>query len=185
MLLFQELTSNNTLLPYEIQVSLKMLFSSIKKQQVLLPMVSYEIERINIESFSEVLQSIEYRDYSDCYDAISQSPAFQSRHLDSLEKAGKSFVKKNHAIFRLRENIIDILPFTNKVVDVFLGKLPAILTEYTNKLLSDFLKKSNNITIYNCKMLNDEISAVRYKQFKIDQTNQKYWAKLLDNTTKL
>lgn len=134
-------------LPLELVIPLKMLAESIQIKSALLPVVRYETEKTDVRRFIEILESKEYYSYKEAQSEIEINLKLSGRTIKSIEKAGKDLYHKNSARLNLRENFIRAIPMSSKIVELFFGKLPGILTDFAGNIVSDYLRSNKSIPI--------------------------------------
>jgi hypothetical protein len=63
---------------------------------------------------------------------------------------------------------------TSKVTELFFGKLPGIIADYSNTFLSDFLKENKSIPIYDCdKIIQDiKMASLRAKILRFIESKE-------------
>lgn len=145
------------MLPLELVLPLDILFKSIQTKSANLPIIKYETDKKDVRRFLRILESKEFQNYKEAQAEIEQNVNLTNKTIKAIELAGKDIYKKNIAHIEIRENAIKALPLTGKVVELFFGKLPGILTDFSSSLLGDYLKLSKSIPIYNCEPIVDKI----------------------------
>ncbi len=160
------------LLPDEIRIPSEILFSSIQTKSINLPVVKNEIERKDVKRIIEVLSSKEYITYRDAQSEIENNSNFTNKTVKLIETAGRDLYRKNLKTLDLKENIVKAVPLSSKVIDLFFGKFPGILTEYGATVLTDYLKVSKTIPIYNCSNVWRDIFSSRINKLKTAANNK-------------
>lgn len=160
-------------LPVELTIPLKIFYNSIQTKVVNLPVINFEVEKKDIQKLTDILLSKEFNNYKSAQSEIEQNLSLTSKTIKAIETTGKELYKKNISQMYIRENLIRAIPLTSKVMELFLGKLPGILAEYSSNLLSDFLKTNKSIPIYDCdKIINDiKMASLRAKVIKFIEIN--------------
>ncbi len=171
---FTEL-KNKESLPIELSMPLNILMNSVQTKSANLPILKYETEKKDVKRFMSILESIEFKNYKDAQSEIEQNQNLTNKTIRAIEIAGKDLYKKNLSHIELRENALKAIPLTGKVVDLFFGKLPGILTDFSTNLVGDFLKSSKSIPIYNCGPIIEDIrvASLRARVLKYIETQEK------------
>jgi hypothetical protein len=151
-------------LPLELVIPLKMLMESIQTKGALLPIVKYETDKTDVRRFIDILQSKEFYSYKEAQSEIELNKSLTNKTIKLIEKAGKDLYNKNSAQLNLRENFIKAMPVSSKVIELFFGKLPGILTDFAGSVMSDYLQLNKSIPIYYCEPILDELLETRLKQ---------------------
>lgn len=141
---------NKDLLPLELIYPIDILYSSVQTQNANLPIVKLDLEKKELKRLVEVLKSKEFEIYKEAQMEIELNKNLTVKTVKRIEKAGKDLYVKNNKILNLRENLIKAIPLSSRVVDLFFGKIPGLLTEHSGKILTDYLKLNKTIPIYNC-----------------------------------
>ncbi|PKP19507.1 MAG: hypothetical protein CVU04_05820 [Bacteroidetes bacterium HGW-Bacteroidetes-20] len=169
---FSEIKYQNKL-PLELVVPLKMLFESIQTKGALLPVVRFETEKTDVRRFIEILESKEFYSYKTAQSEIEQNITLSNKTIKLIEKAGKDLYHKNSNQLNLRENFIKAIPLSSKIIELFFGKLPGILTEFSGSIVGDYLKINKSIPIYYCEPVLDELHETRIKHKVLKLTESK------------
>ena len=157
-------------IPQEIILPVEILMSTIQKKNAQLPIVRGDIERKDIQRLVGVLESKKFNNYKESHAQIEQSSKLNSKIINQIEKAGKELVINNTKLFEIKANFINAIPLGSKVIDLFFGKLPGIISEYAGNLVTDYLKGYISVPIYSCE---DIIREQFKKQNLIYTTNKK------------
>jgi hypothetical protein len=160
---FVEIKHENKL-PFELVIPLKMLLQSIQTKSALLPVLKYEVDKIDVRRFIEILESREFYSYKEAQSEIELSTSLGDKTIKLIEKAGKDLYKKNSAQLNLRENLIKAIPMSSKVIEIFFGKLPGIMTDFAGNILGDYLKINKSIPIYYCGDIFNQLIRTRIEQ---------------------
>lgn len=150
-------------LPLELVIPLKMLVESIQTKGALLPVVRFETEKTDVRRFIEILESKEFYSYKEAQSEIELNKSLSDKTIKLIEKAGKDLYHKNSAQLNLRENFIKAIPISSKVIELFFGKLPGILTDFAGSIVGDYLKINKSIPIYYCEPVLNELHETRLK----------------------
>ena len=156
---------NKHLVPPELLVPTEILFSSIQTKNANLPIVKYDIEKKDIRKLLEVLDSKEFQFYRDAQSEIEASSSLTTKTISSIEKAGKELYRKNSRLLDIKDSLVKAIPLTSKVVDLYFGKLPGILTEYGGKILTDYLGLNKTIPIYKFDAILNGVLKSRLESF--------------------
>lgn len=161
-------------LPLELLMPMKVLVQNVQTKSANLPVLKYETDKKDVKRFLHILESKEFKSYKEAQSEIEQAENLTSKTIKSIEKAGKDLYKKNLSQIDIRENIIKAIPLSSKIIELFFGKLPGIITDYTSGLLGDYLKLSKSIPIYNCEPIVDEIkmASLRLKVLRYLESNK-------------
>lgn len=153
---YAEIKSQHTL-PLELVIPLRVLLQNVQAKSANLPVLKYETDKKDVKRFLHILGSKEFKTYQEAQSEIEQAENLTTKTIKSIEKAGKDLYKKNVSQLDIRESIIKAIPLSSKVIELFFGKLPGIITDYTSSLLTGYLKLNKSIPIYNCEPIIDEI----------------------------
>jgi len=159
---------NKESLPLDLIIPFDILMQSIQTKSANLPVLKYETDKKDIKRFLTILESKEYGNYKEAQSEIEQNQNLTSKTIRAIEVAGKDLYKKNLSHIEIRENALKAIPLTGKIVELFFGKLPGILTDFSGTLLGDYLKLNKSIPIYNCEPIieNIKMASLRAKVFK-------------------
>ncbi len=160
------------LLPLEVVLPLRILNESIQSKKINLPIAVYEVEKIDVKRFVSVLESKEFYFYKEAQAEIEQSNTLSDKTIGLIENAGKELYRKNRNLFNMEDKVVKMVPLTSKVVELFFGKLPGILIEFSGNLLSDYLKINKSIPIYNCGFLLEELTSNRLRNIDDSMNNK-------------
>lgn len=144
--LFGELDKLNP----EVSIPISAIQKSIQSASAKLPVVRYDINKIEIDRLIEVLESKEFGFYQEAQNEISLMHNLTDKAIDRIEKTGKDFYRSNISTIDIKESMINSLPLTSKVVELFFGKLPGVFTEFFSKILTDYLKGNKSLAVYDC-----------------------------------
>jgi len=160
--------NNKENLPLDLVIPFNILMQSIQTKSANLPVLKYETDKKDIKRFLTILESKEYNNYKDAQSEIELNQNLTSKTIRAIEVAGKDLYKKNLSHFEIKENVIKAIPLTGKIVELFFGKLPGILTDFSGTLLGDYLKLNKSIPIYNCEPIieNIKMASLRTKVLK-------------------
>jgi hypothetical protein len=153
---FTEL-KNKDILPIDIAVPLEILMSSIQTKSANLPVLKYETDKKDIRRFITILESKEFKYYKEAQSEIEQNQNLTSKTIKAIEIAGKDLYKKNISHIEIKENALKAIPLTGKVVELFFGKLPGVLTDFSATVVGDYLKLNKSIPIYSCEPIIKQI----------------------------
>ncbi|WP_373060465.1 hypothetical protein [Zunongwangia sp. H14] len=148
---------DRALLPPELKFPLDILFSSIQSKSATLPILEYDLPKKEVERLIDVLNGREFKNYSDAQKEIELNSNLTEKTIHSIELAGKELYNKNRRVLNLKENLIKAIPLSSKVIELFFGKLPGILTEYSSTILSDYSREQKTIPLYNCQPIVHEL----------------------------
>lgn len=189
ILSYSDFAQNDNLheVPKELAIPYKILNDSILAKEILLPVPHYEVEKKDIRYLLDVIEGKEFANYRQAQSEIEKSHRFDQKVIKSIESAGKDLFKKNSNYFVMRDNTIKAIPLTGKVVEMFFGKLPAIVSDYAGTLLSDYLKINKSIPIYNNgKIVFDVVTGILKDQVVKAANDKELAEKILKNmNTKL
>lgn len=155
---------NKEHLPIELIYPVDILYSSVQTQNANLPIVKFDLEKKEFKRLIDVLESKEFNNYKEAQTEIELNRNLTIKTVKLIEKAGKELYTKNSRILNLRENLIKAIPLSSKVIDLFFGKLPGMLTEHSGKILTEYLKINKTIPIYNCDSMLTELLNYRLKK---------------------
>lgn len=150
LVLFDLKKLDNNLLPPELLFPTEILFSSIQTKIANLPVVRHDIQKRDIKRLLEVLAGKEFKTYQEAQSEVELNQNLTTKTINRIEKAGKELYNKNVSLLNIKENAIKAIPISSKVIDLFFGKLPGILTEYAGNILTDYLKLNKSIPLYSC-----------------------------------
>lgn len=160
MLIFSELNKYSYKLPIELRVLTEILFKSIQKTEASLPIVQMNVEKKDIQRLLDIMASKEFTFYKEAQSEINSNDTVSDKMVKNIEKTAQQLYRKNSKILSLKEGIIETIPFSASIVELFFGKLPGIFTEYVAKKLTSKSNSSKSITLYNCRpVLNEVIRA--------------------------
>ncbi len=134
----------------EVAIPISAIEKSIQHANAQLPVIKYDINKIEVERLFEVLESKEFSFYQEAQEEISLMGNLNHKAIDRIEKTGKDFYRSNLSTIDIKESMINSIPLTSKVVELFLGKLPGFFTEFFSKILSDYLKENKSLVVYDC-----------------------------------
>lgn len=140
----------------EVAIPISTIEKSIQHANAQLPVIKSDINKVDIERLFEVLESKEFGIYKEAQDEISLRDNLTSKTIARIEKAGKDLYRSNLSTMEIKESMINSIPLTSKVVELFFGKLPGILTEFSSKFLTDYLKGGKSLAIYDCSNIMTE-----------------------------
>ncbi|WP_459209091.1 hypothetical protein [Aquimarina rhabdastrellae] len=155
---------NKEVLPLELIYPIDILYSSVQTRNANLPIVKLDLEKKEFKRLIDILESKEFSYYKEAQSEIELNKNLTIKTVKLIEKAGKDLYTKNSKILNLRENLIKAIPLSSKVIDLFFGKLPGMLTEHSGKILTDYLKLNKTIPIYNCDSMLTELVNYRLKK---------------------
>lgn len=139
------------LIPIDVYLPVDILLGSINTIVANLPVIKQDIEKRDIQKLIDVLQSNEFRIYKEAHTEIEKNLSLTTKHVRTIEFAGKQLQKKYFNLLQLKEGIVKALPLTSKVVELFFGKLPGMLSDYSSNIILEYLKLNKTVTIYNCE----------------------------------
>lgn len=158
-------------IPSELLMPIQGLISSIQTKSAQLPLVKGELERKDVNRLLDVLQSKEFASYKEAQMEIELSPRLTEKTIRQIEKAGKDLLVNNTKLLFIKDNVIKAISLSNKVIDLFFGKLPGILSEYAGTIVTDYLKGSKTIPIYTCEAIIREELHKRVAQYLLLHKN--------------
>ena len=153
-------------LPLELIVPFNILSGSIQVKAASLPVIKYEAEKTDIRKFIEIIYSREFTNYKEAQTEIELNKNLTNKTVKLIERAGKELYFKNTNQLNLKDSIIKTIPLTSKIIELFFGKLPGILAEFSGNILSDYLKINRSLPIYNCGPVINEIHTSRINKIK-------------------
>ncbi|WP_205503112.1 hypothetical protein [Rufibacter psychrotolerans] len=153
-----ELFGNLDNLNPEIAVPINAIEKSVQIVNSKLPVLKYDINKIDIERLFKVLESKEFGFYKEAHNEISLNNNLTTNTIKRIEKAGKDLYESNSSIMNIKDSMINSIPLTSKVIEVFFGKLPSIFMELFSKILTDYLKENKSLAVYDCRnILEDQL----------------------------
>jgi len=151
-----ELFGNLDNLNPEVAIPINAIEKSVQFADSKLPVLKYDINKIDIERLFKVLESKEFGFYKEAHNEISLNDKLTTSTIKGIEKAGKDLYKSNLSIMDFKDSMINSIPLTSNVVELFFGKLPGIFTEFFTKILTDYLKGNKSLAVYNCRNILEE-----------------------------
>jgi hypothetical protein len=121
--------SPELILPFEL------LFSAIESKDAQLPIVKFDLPKRDIVRLLDIISSKEFETYKEAQSEVERNKKLTSKTINSIEKAGKDLYRTNRKYLALTETVVKAVPLSQKVIELFFGKLPGILVESTGKAL--------------------------------------------------
>lgn len=160
---FNTLKSSSAI-PPEIKLLFDVLFSSIQIKEAQLPVVKYDFQKRDVRKLVEILSSKEYNIYKEAQSEIEKNRSLTGRIVKSIEIAGKDLYRKNSKYLTINESLIQAIPMTPQVIELYFGKLPGIIAEFASKIIVDYMGINNTIPIYSAKSISSLLNSNRFKQ---------------------
>jgi hypothetical protein len=151
--------------PSELSVPIQIFISSIENKKVELPTIRGDLNKIQVQKLIEVLESKQFSNYKESQAEIENTSILTNSTIKKIEKAGKDLIKNNSSVLFLKDSIINAIPVTAKLIDLFFGKLPGIVSNYATDIAVSYLKDFKSIPIYNCDQIWDNEIDKRARQF--------------------
>lgn len=149
--------------PIELYKPLEFLFNSIKQEEITLPTAYRILNKNDIMSFRKVVESKKFKEYCDAHSEAENSRSKIHKTVSNIKAVGKSLYVNNSRFLTLNKTILSTLETGSKLIDLFAGKLPSILSEYSVKLLSNFSNSEKRVVFYDCTSIHDGLIKDRIK----------------------
>jgi hypothetical protein len=166
------------LLPSHLFVPINNLLSSVQQETILLPGASSIYQREDINRLREILESNNFRKYSDIHMVLDDQDQDSSKAIINITHASNVLQKAAGNLLALKKSSIGLLSVTPKIVDAAFGKLPGAVADVAAKLGMTFVEERRRIVVYsyNHLMMNVMIKNIHRMFLKPDtedETNDK------------
>jgi len=153
----------------ELKIPFDFLLSAIETQNAQLPIVKYDIPKKDIKKLLEIINSKDFNTYKEAQSEIERNKNLSTKVIRTIEKAGKDLYRKNNKFLTLKETVIKAVPLTSQVIELYFGKLPGLIAEYSSKIILDYMGINNTIPLYTA----DSIShLLNYYKFSDSNKNK-------------
>lgn len=153
------------LLPPELLIPIRTLFSQLETENVNLPLIKKTISHKDIKVIEDIISSDLFSEYTLFHKELENIEIPTTTAISEVSKAGYRMLNKCSRFLDIGKLTMSLLPITSKLVDICWGKAPGIFVEQVASYLGNVLKNEHRVVIYEVDPLFTELINKRFEPY--------------------